>query len=411
MPTPWTAPDILEKLDRLADCTEQAGEITRLFLTPEHAQAVRLVRDWMQSAGLQTRLDASATLVGTRPSARPDMPTLLIGSHIDTVQRAGRYDGCLGVVMAIALAAHLRHTDLPFALEIRAFGDEEGVRFPVTLTGANATAGTFEPDWLRAADAGGITLDEALRNFGADPGNLARCKASNAFAYLEIHIEQGPVLEAANLPVGVVTAINGAARWEMKVIGHAGHAGTVPMAHRQDALVAASGMVLAARRIAMNRPEVVATIGRIAVSPGAANVIPGECVFTLDLRAPDESARAAAGRAIFAAFEQIAAENQTTLSAHLLHDAPATACDPRLQTRLAASIAAAGLPVLHLPSGAGHDAMAIAALCPIGMLFVRCAGGVSHHPDEFVSVVDVAIALDVMLHTLQNLDPKKFITP
>jgi len=411
MPTPWTAPDILEKLDRLATCTEKAGEISRLFLTPEHAQALSLVRGWMQEAGLETRLDASATLAGTRPSDRPGMPRLLIGSHIDTVRGAGRYDGCLGVIMAIALAARLRDAELPYALEIRAFGDEEGVRFPVTLTGAHATAGTFDPAWLGAADDDGITLGEAFESFGTDPGNLARCKPADVFAYLEIHIEQGPVLEAANLPVGVVTAINGAARWELTITGRAGHAGTVPMAQRRDALVAASAMVLAARRIAIERPDVVATIGRLVVSPGAANVIPGECILTLDLRAPEDAARSAAAREILAAFQHIAAENRTSLSAQLLHDAPATACDPRLQSRLAASIAAAGLPALHLPSGAGHDAMAIASLCPIGMLFVRCAGGISHHPDESVTVDDVATALDVMLHTLQNLDPTAFLSP
>jgi allantoate deiminase len=408
--TDWTAAGILQKLDRLATCTEQTGEITRLFLTPEHAQAVSMVSGWMREAGLEPRLDASATLVGTRPSARPGTPTLLIGSHIDTVRGAGRYDGCLGVVIGIALAAHLRHADLPYALELRAFGDEEGVRFPVTLTGAHAAAGTFDPHWLNATDAGGTTLREAFTAFGADPRSLVAgsCTAGNAFAYLEIHIEQGPVLESANLPVGVVTAINGATRWEMKITGHAGHAGTVPMAQRQDALVAASEMVLAARHIAMSRPDVVATVGRIAVSPGAANVIPGECIFTLDLRAPEAALRDAAEQEICAAFQAIAAENRTAISATRLHEAPATACDTRLQARLAASIAAAGLPVLHLPSGAGHDAMAIASLCPVGMLFVRCAGGISHHPDESVTVQDVAAALEVMLHALQNLDPKDF---
>jgi allantoate deiminase len=409
----WTAADILQKLDRLATCTEAAGDITRLFLTPEHAQAVSMVRSWMQEAGLKTSLDASATLVGTRPSDTPGMPKLLIGSHIDTVRRAGRYDGCLGVIMGIALAAHLRHANLPYALEIRAFGDEEGVRFPVTLTGAHASAGSFNPAWLNATDAAGISLGAALTEFGTDTTSLVSgsCTARNAFAYLEIHIEQGPVLETANLPVGVVTAINGASRWELEITGHAGHAGTVPMAHRRDALVAASGMVLAARRIAMEHPNVVATIGRLAVSPNAANVIPGQCIFTLDLRAPLDAARAAAEQEILAAFRKIADENAVALSATRRHTAPATACDPRLQSCLAAAVAATGLPVLHLPSGAGHDAMAIASLCPIGMLFVRCAGGISHHPDESVTVQDVATALDVMHHTLHHLDPTDFISP
>jgi len=407
----WSAAGILEKLDRLATCTEREGEITRLFLTPEHARAIDMLRPWMQQAGLQTSLDSSGTLIGTLPAASPGAPKLLLGSHIDTVGNAGRYDGCLGVLIGVALAARLRHAHLPYTLEIRAFGDEEGVRFPVTLTGAHATAGTFSPDWLSAQDAEGATLAEALEKFGLDPKALAAgaCKAEGAFAYLEIHIEQGPVLEAANLPVGVVTAINGAARWEFKITGKAGHAGTVPMARRQDALAAAAAMILAAQRVARSRADVVATTGRIAVFPGATNVIPGECIFTLDLRAPDDDLRDAAEQEIFAAFRQTAEATATQLTATRLHAAQATACDPRLQACLAAAIASAGLPVIRLPSGAGHDAMAVASLCPIGMLFVRCAGGISHHPDESVSESDVAVALDVMAATLRRIDPADFV--
>jgi allantoate deiminase len=257
-----------------------------------------------------------------------------------------------------------------------------------------------------------VTLAGALEAFGLDAGALlsGACKAEGAFAYLEIHIEQGPVLEAANLPVGVVTAINGASRWELKVTGRAGHAGTVPMDRRQDALVGAAAMILAARRIARGRQNVVATTGRIAVSPGATNVIPGECIFTLDLRAPDDGLRAAAEREMLDEFEQAARESGTTLVATRLHAASAVACDPRLQSALAGAIEAAGLPVLRLPSGAGHDGMAIASLCPIGMLFVRCAGGISHHPAEAVTESDVGAALDIMAATLRNIDPALFMS-
>jgi allantoate deiminase len=408
----WSAGAILQKLDRLATCTERAGEITRRFLTPEHARAIDMVGNWMRQAGLQTSLDSSGTLIGTAGGGSPGAPKLLLGSHIDTVCNAGRYDGCMGVLIGIALAARLRHANLPYTLEIRAFGDEEGVRFPVTLTGAHATAGTFDPRWLSVQDTAGATLAGALEAFGLDAGALlsGACKAEGAFAYLEIHIEQGPVLEAANLPVGVVTAINGASRWELKVTGRAGHAGTVPMDRRQDALVGAAAMILAARRIARGRQNVVATTGRIAVSPGATNVIPGECIFTLDLRAPDDGLRAAAEREMLDEFEQAARESGTTLVATRLHAASAVACDPRLQSALAGAIEAAGLPVLHLPSGAGHDGMAIASLCPIGMLFVRCAGGISHHPAEAVTESDVGAALDIMAATLRNIDPALFMS-
>jgi len=402
----WDAGAIMRKLDQLAACTERPGGITRLFLTPAHGEAVHLVRGWMDQAGLQTMVDASGTLVGHMPGGPAGARRLILGSHIDTVRRAGRYDGCLGVVMGIALAARLRGAALPYALEIRAFGDEEGVRFPVTLTGAHAAAGNFDPAWLDSRDAEGIPLRAALQQFGCDPSALTagQCTASGALAYLEIHIEQGPVLEAANLPVGVVTAINGATRWEISVRGRAGHAGTVPMAQRQDALAAACGMVLAVQRTALAHPGVVATVGRISASPGATNVIPGECIFTLDVRAPEDALRGIAEQEIFQAMANLADGSRTHLEVRPLHAAPAIACDRRLQSLLADAVGAAGWPVLHLPSGAGHDAMAMAALCPVGMLFVRCADGISHHPDESVTEADVAVALEVMVSALSTFD-------
>ena len=408
----WDAAWVLQRLDRLAACSEEPGAVTRLFLTPQHAEAIEIVQAWMVQAGLVCRLDPSGTLVGSRAGATPDAPKLLIGSHIDTVRDAGRYDGCLGVVMGIALAARLRDTELPYGLEIRAFGDEEGVRFPVTLTGACAAAGRFDPAWLAVEDKHGETLGHALEGFGLDPNALAAgaCTATGAFAYLEIHIEQGPVLESLGAPLGIVTAISGAVRFEATVTGHAGHAGTVPMDQRRDALVAASAMVLAVREIALAHPGAVATVGRLTVSPCAINVIPGACVFTIDLRAPDDTLREAAQHEILHALQTLAESGGVALTIEPLHAAPAVTCDSRLQALLAKSVAAQNLPAPHLPSGAGHDAMAMAALCPVGMLFLRCAGGISHHPDETVSESDVAAALDVMTLVLQSLDPADFAT-
>jgi allantoate deiminase len=410
MPPLSEAAEIMRRLDELATCTETPGEISRLFLTPAHAQAIALTRAWMQQAGLQTTLDPCGTLIGVLPGPSADAPVLLLGSHIDTVRQAGRYDGCLGVIIAIALAARARVFSLRYTIEIRAFGDEEGVRFPVTLTGAHATAGNFNPAWLAARDANDVTLATALENFGLNPEALAAntCAAQRSFAYLEIHIEQGPVLEAENAPLGVVTAINGATRFEVTVTGRAGHAGTVPMSQRQDALIAAAAMMLAIRDIACSLPNVVATVGRLNVSPGATNVIPGACQFTIDLRAPEDSMRELAQQHITAALHAAAAGNNVKLAIQQTHQAAAVTCDPRLQSTLAAAITASGLPVVHLPSGAGHDAMAIAALCPVGMLFVRCAGGISHHPDESVTESDVDAALRVMTLALQSLDPAGF---
>ncbi len=402
---------ILRELDELAGCTSVAGGITRLFLTPAHASAVSLVRTWMERAGLVPVLDASGTLVGRDPAASPNMPRLLLGSHIDTVRNAGRYDGCLGVALAIELAARAKQLTLPYSIEIRAFGDEEGVRFPVTLTGALAAAGQqITAARLQAQDNDGTTLEEALRAFGLDPGALVAgtCTAAGVFAYLEIHIEQGPVLENSGAPLGIVTAINGAARFDVTVSGQAGHAGTVPMSQRHDALAAAAEMVLAVRSIARARANVVATVGRMNVAPNAANVIPGTCTFSVDVRAPGDDQRDEAATDIQRAIDMAARENDVGASVQHTHTAPAVACDTRLQALLADALATASLPALHLPSGAGHDAMAMAPLCPIGMLFVRCTGGVSHHPDEHVTEADVAAALEVMTIALQKLDPQTF---
>ena len=408
----WDAAGLLARLDELAGCTDQPGEITRLFLSPAHRHAAALVRGWMSQAGLEAHLDSSGTVVGVRKGAPPHRPRLLIGSHIDTVRRAGRYDGCLGVMLGIAAAARLRDVALPYTLEIRAFGDEEGVRFPVTLTGAKATAGRFDPAWLAVRDTEGISLAEALERFGLDPASLlaGSCTANDAFAYLEVHIEQGPVLETLDAPLGIVSAINGASRYEVRVTGQAGHAGTVPMATRQDALVASAAMVLAVRQVALAQEGVVATVGRLAVLPGAANVIPGNCVFTVDLRAADDRVRDAAEDRLFQELRAAAACYGTQVSIERTHAAPATQCDARLQAHLARAVAAQGLPAHVMPSGAGHDAMAVASLCPVGMLFVRCAGGISHHPDEAVTESDVAAALEAMVTTLRHLDPAEFIT-
>jgi allantoate deiminase len=332
-----------------------------------------------------------------------------IGSHIDSVRNAGRYDGCLGVAMGIALAGRIGPHVLPYDLEIRAFGDEEGVRFPVTLTSVHATCGSFDPAWLQATDRDGITLHQALIDFGLDPTALVRgdCTAKY-FAYLEIHIEQGPVLEWRDAPLGVVTAINGAIRYQVTVTGQAGHAGTIPMGHRRDALAAASAMVLAIEAAASRQPNAVATVGRLSVAPDVANVIPGSCAFTIDLRAPDDTLRAAVAAEIIAALADIAAARHVTVSTHPIHQAAAAACDPRLQESLAEALRSLPVPVIHLPSGAGHDAMVMAAACPMAMLFLRCAGGLSHHPAEMVSQGDVAAALAAMTHLLGVLDPSVF---
>ncbi len=394
--------ELLDRLAALANCTDEPGRVTRLFLSPAHARAVALVRGWMEQAGLVTTLDASASVVGTRPGPRPDSPVLLLGSHIDSVRDGGRFDGCLGVLAAIE--AVQTAGALPFAVQLHAFGDEEGVRFPVTLTGARACAGDVDPAWFGARDADGITLGEALAAFGGDPEAMlaGACTARRAFAYLEVHIEQGPLLDMQELPLGIVTAISGATRLAVSVLGRAGHAGTVPMAMRHDALAAAAGMILAVREAARARPDVVATVGQLTVAPGAVNVIPGEVRLSVDLRAPDDARRAEALADMQSRFAALAEREAVTLTMRCTHTAPAVDCDASLQRLLADALQACGLPVVRLPSGAGHDAMALARLCPVGMLFVRCAGGVSHHPDESVSEADAAAAVRVLATAIRK---------
>ncbi|WP_029010257.1 allantoate amidohydrolase [Azospirillum halopraeferens] len=399
---------LMERLDAFAAFSEEAGALTRLYLTPAHRAAADRLAGWMSEAGMTVRLDGAGTVVGRYEGAEPGRPALLIGSHIDTVRNAGAYDGNLGVLAGVAAVAELHRAGerLPFAVEVLGFGDEEGVRFPVTLTGSRAVAGTADPAALDAVDADGISVREALRRFGCtgDLAAVARRRA-DVLAFLEVHIEQGPVLEAAGLPLGVVTAINGASRFALTVTGTAGHAGTVPMGLRRDALAAAAEMVLAVEARGAAEPDLVATVGRIAAVPGAVNVIPGAVRFTLDVRAPRDDARAAAAADILAACRAVAARRGVGFDAERTHDAPAVACAGPLIAALEAAAARAGVPPHRLPSGAGHDAMALAALCPVGMLFVRCAGGISHHPAEAITADDAGLAVRVLLDTIRHLDP------
>jgi allantoate deiminase len=401
---------VMARLDDLARFSADADGLTRLYLTPAHAGAARQVAAWMEEAGMTTRLDAAATVVGRYEAAVPGAPTLLLGSHIDTVRNAGRYDGNLGVVTAIAAVEELHRLGerLPFAVEVLAFGDEEGVRFPVTLTGSRALAGLVRPDALDARDRDGVGLAQALREFGGDPDGVAGLARDPAtvLGYLEVHIEQGPVLEDADLAVGIVTAIAGASRLVVTVEGRAGHAGTVPMSLRQDALAAAAEMVLAIEAEAKGTPDLVATVGQIEVPRGAVNVIPALTRFSLDLRSPSDAVRHASLARLHAAFAAIAEHRGVRVSAQSSYDEPAAACAPGLMAALAEGIARLGLRPLHLPSGAGHDGLALAGLCPIGMIFVRCAGGLSHSPAESVTEADVDVATRLLVDVLRRLRPE-----
>jgi allantoate deiminase len=399
----------MQYCDALAGCSEAPGALTRTFLSREQREAYALVSAWMRDAGMMVRLDAIGNLLGRYEADAPGRAALVLGSHLDSVRNAGRYDGMLGVLTAIECvrSLHERGKRLPFALEVVGFGDEEGVRFGATLLGSRALAGTFDRASLELRDAAGVTLREALLAFGLDPqriGEAARAPSST-LAYVELHIEQGPVLEAEGLPLGVVTAINGFNRLALTLAGRAGHAGTVPMALRRDALAGAAQCVSAIERIGRATPELVATVGRIEALPGAINVIPGEARFTLDVRAPSDAVRERAVAEALAEVRAIAQQRGLELRVERLQDQAAARCAPWLIAQLAGALRAEGLTPRALPSGAGHDGMAMQAIADIGMLFVRCTGGVSHHPDESITAEDCAAGARALMRFIESFQP------
>ena len=400
---------VMRRLDQLAVDTDEPGKITRLFLSSSHKLAMARVRGFMEAAGLAVEEDDIGNVVGRLESAVPDAPVFILGSHIDSVRDAGRYDGGFGVLSAIEVVEELRRRGeaLPFSIEVLAFGDEEGVRFPATLSGSRALAGTFDFESLGAKDENGVSLAEALRDFGCDIdgiGEIAR-DPRRICGYLESHIEQGPVLEAENLALGVVTAIAGMCRFNVTVEGEAGHAGTVPMQRRKDPLAGSAAMILAVEDVARRTPQVVATVGVIESSPGAINVIPAKVRFSVDLRAPTDQVREQAKSKVEGRLREIAKERELTISFTPLDEAKATPCDPGLMRELSDALARQGHRVFTLPSGAGHDAMAMARLCPVAMLFIRCKGGVSHNPAEAITVEDAQAAIEVMLDFLLHFRP------
>jgi allantoate deiminase len=388
----------------VAPYSDIEGGLFRAYLTPAYRAAQDRLSLWMAEAGMTVRRDAAMNLVGRYEAAEPARPALMIGSHLDSVRDGGRYDGPLGIMLGVELVAALSAAGrrLPFAIEVTAFGDEEGSRFPAAMLTSRAVAGTLDAAALDVADADGVTLAQA----GVIPADyLTAARAPGAvLAYLETHIEQGPVLEAEGLAVGTVTGIAAQLRLAVTVTGMAGHAGTTTMPLRRDALAGAAEMILAIERIARDdASDLVATVGKIEALPGAANVIPGEARFTIDIRSGDEARRNAAAEVIFDALAAIADERNLDFSAERVHDLPASPCDPRLTDLVEAACLAARQPAFRLVSGAGHDAMVMAALCPTAMLFIRCRGGVSHNPAEHVEPADAEIALAVMLGFVERL--------
>jgi len=402
--------EIVGRIDKLAAISETPEHLARIFLTKEHRAAADLILDWMRSAGMRAHLDAIGNVCGRYEGERPGLPCLMLGSHYDTVRDAGKWDGPLGLITAISCVAdlHKRGRRLPFAIEVIGFADEEGVRFASTLLGSRAVAGTFVESVLGTRDAAGISMRDALTQFGLDPhhiGAAARVRAE-LLAYIELHIEQGPVLEAQNLSVGVVTAIAGATRLAASLTGMAGHAGTVPMRLRRDALAGAAECVVAIEDFCKtDEGGLVGTVGYIHAAPGATNVIPGQVSFTMDIRASTDAHRKLAVADIVRQIEAIAKRRNLSLQLDVTHENRTVPCAPWLRAQVAEAIASEGFRVFELPSGAGHDGMAMIDIADVGMIFVRCRGGVSHHPDEHVELADADAGARVLLRLIENFRP------
>jgi allantoate deiminase len=391
---------VMQRAAALARISEHPQYLLRRSYTEAMREANAAVVGWMEQAGMTVHLDHTGNLVGRYGIDDPAAPTLIFGSHLDSVRNAGAYDGPLGVLLALAAVEHIRLRGewLPFRIEVVCFADEEGLRWGTAYLGSKAIAGTFDAAYLDRVDADGTTLAAALRAFGGSPERIGgdRRDRSRILGYCEAHIEQGPVLEAHDLPVGIVTAIAGQSRFALAFTGTAGHAGTVPMTLRHDALCAAAEFVLAVETYARTTPGLVATVGQLAVQPGASNVIPGQVSLTLDLRHADDAVRLEACHSLHDRMESIATERAMGCTWETVQETGAVTCDIRLAELLARAVEHSGHDPFHLPSGAGHDAVAMADLTPVTMLFVRCAAGISHNPAESVEERDVAVAIDVL---------------
>ncbi|BBO32710.1 allantoate amidohydrolase [Lacipirellula parvula] len=402
------AADVMERCDALARCSDEPGRITRLFCTPAMRDAHRLVSGWMEAAGMSGRCDAAGNLRGTyAPTGCDAKRCVVIGSHLDTVGDAGRYDGILGVMMGIAVVEAVRQANvaLPWAMEVIGFSEEEGVRFRLPFIGSRALVGTFDPQLLTLCDDAGVSLGRALTAFGCDPHAIDACRVleGEIVAYLEPHIEQGPLLEAVHQPLGVVTAIAGQTRLTVEWAGEGGHAGTAPMNLRNDPLPIAGRWAIAVEELARATPGLVATVGRFVVDPNVPNCIPRMVTASLDVRHQDDAVRIMAVAKLLALAEELAQGANLAVRVERQHEHAAVAMDVELTAGLAAAVTEVDAAPRLMVSGAGHDAGVVARAAPTAMLFLRSPGGVSHHPAEAVHAADVALGLEALVMFVKQL--------
>src|SRR5687768_901346 len=404
------AREVIRWCRQLAKASEDRNATTRTFPSKPTREAHTTPASWMARACMTVLVDAIGNPRGVYPPVLSRVtlasaPRFYIGSHLDSVPNAGAFDGVLGTVLAIALVEMLNEKRFPFAIEVVGFSDEEGVRFGAPFLGSRALAGTFDTTLLERTDESGSSLRDAIKHFGLEPNRIPDAQApAGALGYLEFHIEQGPVLENLNLPLAVVDVISGQSRAELTFDGSAGHAGTTPMKMRKDALACAAAWITEVEREALTTSGLVATVGRIAVEPGAGNVVPGRAVVSLDVRHPADRMRKAAAERLSKAAGEIATHRGVTMTCEPRLDQPSVAMDPAIAAMLDRALEQSGAPAHRMSSGAGHDAMVLAGKMPVGMMFLRCEGGISHHPAENVREDDVAAALDAGLKFLAELE-------
>lgn len=392
---------VMERCGQLAQITEKPGEILRTFLSPAMEEVHRAMRPWMEAAGMTIRTDRAGNLRGLWGDATA--PRLLIGSHLDTVPNAGAYDGVLGVLMGLALAEACGDKRYPFAMEVFGFSDEEGTRFGAPFLGSRAVVGDLHGRLLACVDSNGVSVAEALRGFtGSHPEAINPLLDERSVAYLEFHIEQGPVLESRNLALGIVEGLAGQSRCSVEFRGAAGHAGTNPMELRKDALAGAAEWITAVEALASRFDNAVATVGQIACEPGGVNVIPGVVRCSLDVRHAEDPVRAMLVQTLFDEAQAIAAKRGLRVQAAQYHEQAAAWFDKKLVEMAERAAGRAGYSTIRMTGGAGHDAMVIAPHVPTAMMFVRNPGGVSHDPDERVAEEDVAAAIQAGLYFLDE---------
>ena len=401
------AQTVMKRIEELGRVSEEPDRLTRTFCSPAMRKANDLVGSWMRDAGMTVSEDNIGNLIGRYAGSHDRAKTFMLGSHLDTVRGAGKFDGPLGVLIAIACVQHLHEEKarLPFAVEVVGFADEEGVRYQTTYLGSKVMAGTFNEKELKKLDARGVSMADAIRAFGGNPDKLpdSRRDPQQLLGYAEVHIEQGPVLERNYQPVGVVSAIAGQARIKVRFAGQSGHAGTTPMILRHDALAAAAQFIVGVETATRLYADLLATVGQIDARPGVSNVIPGEVILTLDVRHQADSIRSAACARLHETANHAGEARGVAVDWEVVHDAPSVPCSQELSAMLARAARQHLVGVTELVSGAGHDASIMGDITPAAMLFVRCKGGISHHPEESVTEQDAEVAIAVMSDFLRLL--------